>query len=82
MKKKTRLCADDVENIKITEVLYKETGFTKDIIMEFPDDYEIPRISFIEAGLINAKPEVTDYEADGFPKVTIDFYGKLEKIEE
>lgn len=86
----------DVDKITITEVKYKDhPDCTRDIVVEFPDYMGKKRISFIEAGLINAIPGAQPADADDtvavkktddsnhvIPKVAIQFYGELKTIYE
>lgn len=92
-----KLRADEVDAITITEVKYEDMpDYTKDIVVEFPDYLDgVKRISFMEAGLINAIPGVaesddpdqpvikeTEDSNEVIPKVAIQFYGQLKTVYE
>ena len=72
--------AQDIDDIKIIEVINTKEDYTEDIIIELPEKYGIKPISFMETGLINAVPEVIGYTDNKIqiPKVLMSFYGKFE----
>lgn len=64
------------EEIKVKVI--KEHGYVTDIVVSFPEELGGGKeISFMDVGLINAKPDVRQLEGEKFPTVAVEFYGKL-----
>ena len=75
------LNVDDIDNITIYEVINckdPDHCFTEDIVVEFSKDSVYKTISFMDVGLINAKPDLRGYN-NPIDIVSIDFYGKLQR---
>lgn len=73
----------DMDEITVTEIKYKDhPETTRDIVIEFPEYMRLKKISFLEHGLINALPGVTEAtdSTDVIPKVAIKFFGRLKTI--
>ena len=75
---KKMIYAGDIDDIIITQVVSTEEDYTKDIIITFPEKYGIKPISFMDIGLINAKPDIIGYTnaKHEINQVLITFYGK------
>ena len=75
------LHADDVDKVLITAYYYKDSTNCKDVVVEFPEEYGIEPISFVETGLINAIPEIEAVDINvHIPRVQMNFYGKLNRV--
>lgn len=71
------LNVDDIERVRIINVISRETDNTEDILVEFPPEYEIDPISFKEVGLINVSPEIIGFNDPrrNVGQVLMTFYG-------
>lgn len=68
-----------VDEVTITEVINKELNCTTDIVVEFPEYWNLKPVSFTEVGLYNAKGDLKENTNGVTPITTIEFFGKLQK---